>query len=561
PTALSIHGAFLTARFHHHANPHHLDRAIEALQQAVSAVPDDYADRPAYLANCANAFLSRFETGGNADDLDSAVDMAADALTLIPRNASDRPALLANACIALRTRFDVFGELDDIEAAVAAGTVALTLAGDGTTPVHALTLVAAARRSRFATTGSHEDRHLARLAAQIAVERTAPNHPSYPNRATNLAACLLTDFENVGDMAALDESIRLGRSAVRAAPFSIVGAVATNLGNALLTRYELRGNGADLDDAITAAESAVRATPSINPFRPGRSSNLSNALRAKAVARNDNQALDQAIAYGREAALLANPRDPEQASYWSNLGLSLSDRFEINGACADIDEAISAITNADALTPPEHPSHLLYTANLAMALRQRFVAEGAADDIDRAIELLTEATSAVAPEHPHCGAVQLGLANALHSRYLATGEQRDYDTAIQSWRRATDSRSAASIRLTAAESWAVGAREERHWQVAAAGYQRAISLIPEVAWHGLDRSDKELTLTRLSTLTGTAAATALTAAQPDAALECLETGRSVLWAQMLNLHRQSAELHNQYPHLAERLNELSRLIR
>ena len=59
-------------------------------------------------------------------------------------------------------------------------------------------------------------------------------------------------------------------------------------------------------------------------------------------------------------------------------------------------------------------------------------------------------------------------------------------------------------------------------------------LLPLTAWHGLDLATRESQLGEWSGLASEAAAAAIGADEPVLAVELLEAGRSILWAQSLN---------------------------
>jgi hypothetical protein len=98
---------------------------------------------------------------------------------------------------------------------------------------------------------------------------------------------------------------------------------------------------------------------------------------------------------------------------------------------------------------------------------------------------------------------------------------------------------------------AAGVRRTRE---GADGYAQAVALLPEVAWHGLDRATREQQLTHWSGLAADAAACAIADDRLDLAVELLEQGRSVLWTQALTLRDDVTRLAEKAPALAERLN-------
>jgi hypothetical protein len=81
--------------------------------------------------------------------------------------------------------------------------------------------------------------------------------------------------------------------------------------------------------------------------------------------------------------------------------------------------------------------------------------------------------------------------------------------------------------------------------------------LPAVAWRGSDRRSRESQLAEVSGLASDAAACQLAAGNPEAAVEVLETGRAVLWTDMLQLRRGDARLWAERPDVASRLRDLA----
>jgi hypothetical protein len=80
-----------------------------------------------------------------------------------------------------------------------------------------------------------------------------------------------------------------------------------------------------------------------------------------------------------------------------------------------------------------------------------------------------------------------------------------------------------------------------------------VGLLPVLAARDLDRTDSEDMLVRYSGLASEAAACALAAGRPAAALELLEQARAVLWSQVLDTRTDLTVLSQVHPHLATEL--------
>ena len=89
-------------------------------------------------------------------------------------------------------------------------------------------------------------------------------------------------------------------------------------------------------------------------------------------------------------------------------------------------------------------------------------------------------------------------------------------------------------------------------------YELAIDLLDTVVWRGIDRRDQERLLTRYAELPSDAAAIAITAGQPELAVEFLERGRGVLLGRLLDDNADITRLSLINPGQADRLAALLR---
>ena len=85
-----------------------LDRAITAIEQAVTSTADNHPDRVMYLNNLGNVLQSRFERTGSMDDLNRAITTNEQAVESTPDDHPDRAMYLNNLgiCTAEQIRED-----------------------------------------------------------------------------------------------------------------------------------------------------------------------------------------------------------------------------------------------------------------------------------------------------------------------------------------------------------------------------------------------------------------------------------------------------------------------
>jgi len=557
-------GIALVTRFEYAGDSTDLDAAIEAVGKAVGLIPPGDQNLVWALSNMGNALLARFSLSGDSADLEAAIRADKRALDLAAKDDPGLPRYLSNLGPALLERFSQRGSSADLVAAITAGRLAVNLSRRGDPELTArLSNLSMALLTRFEQAGDGADLDAAIAAVQRALDLTPPGDRSRANRLANLGLVLQARFEQAGDGADLDAAIDAMRQAADLTPPAAPdrAAMLSNLGNVLRVRSDRMGDGADLDAAIDAVGKAIELTPADSPDRAGRLSNLGLALHTRFGRTADGTDLDAAVEVGRQAVNLTRPGHSDLDAILSNLAISLRARFERTGDNADLDAAIDAGRHAVELTLPGHPSHPARLSNLGVALRTRFQRAGDHADLEAAIDAGRQAVDLTPDGHSDLAVMLYALGVSLRGRLRQTGDAADLDAAISCWRQASQMPSGvASIRLAAAQAWAVEAATAHRTHLAAEGFAAAVGLLQEVAWHGLERATREQQLERWAGLAAEAATYAILDNNPVAAVEVLEQGRSVLWAQALKLRTDLARLSDTHPDLAERLDSLRKVL-
>ena len=427
-------------------------------------------------------------------------------------------------------------------------------------------------------------------AFRAAVAATSPGHRDYPGYLSNLAISLRARFDLSGDRADLDAVIGAVGQAVTATPAGDPGLAGrlSYLGDALRTRSDWTRNASDLDAAIDADQRAVAVTPPGNSERLDYLSNLGASLRTRFQRARDIADLAAAIDVGRQAVESAPSNHPNRGAFLSHLGLALLRRFEWAGNVADLDAAIDALRQAVAVTAPSNPFRGRFLSNLCGALHTRFEHAGDDTDLDAAIDAARQAVAAFQPGslqhnmslsnlatslrtrftrtgdplgHPARAAFLSNLAGILGTRFEETGDSADLDAVLDCLREASGMPTASpKTRLAAAQVRGAAAAVNGRIDEAAEGFKAAVGLLPEVAWHGLDRAARQEQLAQWTGLAADAAACTVLDGRPELAVELLEQGRSVLWAQALNLRTGLTRLAELHPHLAERLESIRKIL-
>ncbi|AKN74070.1 hypothetical protein QR97_33990 [Streptomyces sp. PBH53] len=575
-----------------------LAAAVVHARDGAAAAPDGYL-RAACLGTLGGALVRQYEDQGDPRALDESVAAGRAALDAlgVPVPAAPDPddtvaeppvggaahavPVLVNLALALRCRHERTGDRGDLAACVAAARTALRLSAPRDTDHPAcLDQLANALQLRAQLTGDAGDVDEAVDAGRKALRRCPPDHPVRGILLNNHARALRLRFEREGDTADLNEAISAIRHGLTTVSPGDAGYVVCHvqLCGLVLLRNRLAADPVDLDTAVAAAAEAVTAAAPGDPHRAMYLNALGIAHQERFAERLDPADIEEAVRAARQAAD-ATPRDhPLYAVCRENLGNSLLTRWAWRlqyGAAgepgpgsgeapvrtaedlADLDDAIAA--HRAALDAAEGVAdRALCLANLGSSLRWRYEHTGLARDAHEAEALLREAVRAT-PESSHVyGQHLFALAQLLNARREHTGGRDGDDAeALALWRRAARLPGAAAAeRIAAATAWGGLAAELGDWAQAVDGMAAAVDLLPLLAWRGLDRTQRERLLADCAGLAQNAAATALAASRPEQAVELLERGRSVLWAQLLEQNTELDALRTAAPALAARLDRV-----
>jgi tetratricopeptide (TPR) repeat protein len=565
-------GIALNARYERTGELSDLDSAVVSFRCALDATPANHPDRAVTLACLCASLRTRFERLGDAADLDRAIAAGHEAVAGTPVGHPSRGAAFSHLGAILAARFERTSNLRDLDEAVAFDREAVAIdreavaAGAATDPNRGswLSNLGDHLRARFERTGALTDLDEAIDVGRKAVDATPAGHVNRGAYLSNLSLVLLFQYEFTGDLADLDEAIDVGRKAVDATPAGHVnrGNFLSNLGGALQARFMRTGQEADLDEAIDVGRKAVDATPAGHPIiRSKHLPNLAAAHWRRFLRAGQRHDLDKAVYLMLEAEATTPADSPHRGMCLFNLGLTLHTRFERTGNMADLDKAIKAIRQAAAVIPTDHREHAKCLSGLSAALRIRSQSSGDLADLDEAIEVGREAVEMTSAEHPYRAVCLAIVANALQGRFEQTGRRADRDEALSLWRSAAGIMSApVGVRVKAARAWGELAADAANHRLAFEGFATAVQLLPRLAWRGVDRATQEYHLAELAGLAVDAAACALEIDQPERAVELLEQGRSILWAQALQTHSDLSGLAEADPELAKRLDKVRRVL-
>ncbi len=597
--ALTFLGRFLGQRNELTGDTAALLEAIDVTRLARDLIPPGHPIQAMNLANLGSLLIVLHERDSDPGVLDESIQVLRTAVDI---GGPDAPHAMSMLSAAYLSRFLLNGHLEDIDESVALGRRAVADGAGHPALPDWLGNLGNAFRLRFNRLGRLADADAAVEMSRHALDITPIGHADRARASHNFGSALLDRYRRTSDANDLDGGVTAMREAVTLAAPGTFGAELTRsaLGRALTDRYERYGVAANLDEAIVEIRKALNALGATALARPGTLNNLAAALHFRSHLTGSSTDLDDAIGACREALRLSEPGSDDATNARLNLGYLLTSRYLIATRRADLDEAIAVLrTAATWVAAARRPSvqlnlanalgfryrhsrdtadldesiavvraagddpevgplrRLRYHAALGSALSTRFSHTGAREDIEDAIALLRNVVQNTASDEPE----QAMRLHFLGTALLYRGDPQDRAEALQTARRTAATQAApSSLRLDAALRWAGMAVEDGDPHTALEGYERALPLLPLLAWRALSRADQERQLTEATGVSSDASAVAIIVGDPQRAAELLEAGRAVLWSQVLDTRSDLAALRQVRPELANRVEEVRTLL-
>ncbi|WP_158633288.1 CHAT domain-containing protein [Amycolatopsis sp. WAC 04182] len=535
-----------------------LAEAIEIGRDVLARTQDEEANRAYALITLGTLLALRFERTGDVGVLTESIEVLRRGVAAAGPNDAITANALSELAHALRGRFSILAESADLNEAIEAAERATTL--PGTTPAERsaqFTALAVGLLTRSLATGDLDD-----LDAAVDLGREAARAPNWHVASAinlmTLGLALWSRFDRTGTVSDLNAAIdALFEAAEDAHPGHIMRPIMlTNLSNALRTRAGLLGSVADLDAAVEAGRSAVAAAPADHPAVPMCLMNLGTALHLRYLEKQDTADLDAAVAALNEAVDRSTPQSPNRREILINLAGLLRTRRDRRPSRDALDRAVALVREAIAITDVTHSMYPLCVLSLSTVLHTRYDRGGDDADAAESIESARRAIDRLTAGDPRVAVAWVTLGR-LHERRRVEG-RRDVDAAVAAYRTAVESPAAApTYRAAAARLWAETAVRHRDWTSATEAFGVAVALLPNVAWHGIERDARERRLTMWEGLARVAAAAALEAGDPGRAVELLEQGRSVLWSQALQTRDDLSMLRERDRALHDRLRAVA----
>lgn len=566
----------LSTRYERTGSPDDLAEAIERGRAAVTASVPGTGGHAMHSHNLALAHSRRHQLLGDPADLDEAVRLVRETLPALARHLPHRvqQARITFAEL-LEDRYTSTSSRADLEEAL---LILRDVADHIPSSGPDATALSASCGALLTNLAQHVDDPGPLLEeglrlSRAALDGTPAAHDSLPVRQAQLGSALAQFYRLTGDLDALNEAIVLGQEAVRRRPPGRLdrSGMMSSLALRLRERFARSGDVADLDDATALERGALDLIPADAPRRAQALANLAGSLTQHARVTGRAEELDEAVDLARAAVEATAPGDFDGARRRTVLAICLTYRFEACGDTADLTEAVRLArdTLAQGITDDEMGPTL--RSDLAVTLLAGFQHTRDPAILSETIGQLELAAAAFPADHPARCVALTNLGTALVDRAELTGDRTDLDAALAHWRDAARTASGPPPnRLVAATSWAsragaaaLAARATesaedaaRRTREALTAFTEAVTLLPLVAWRGLDRPAQERHLAERLGLACEAAAWAVESGAPERGLELLEQGRSVLWAQLLDTRTEFDDLRTARPDLAARLEAL-----
>lgn len=507
-----------------------VQEAIE-LDRAAMATLDE-SEELSIVDSCSRLALALFlyyqETGLPAA-LEESISLSQRAVQLCPVEHSWRPSLVRELALSLQHRADVGGDLGDLEKAYNVGSELLKL--------------------------------------------NPPGHPLFHKSLADQAEALCLYFLKTNQVSYLDEAIEKSQQALSAYPSAEENYVlVSRLGKYILERHLHLHDPTALAEALDLMERSLKLIPDdMTSTRTDRARVLTNFGVALSMHANGNLAMhDKAVALARDTLAMYEGNGSERvyalcqlATNLCNRAVSLSDV----PAFMDLGQAVECGRSAMAICAERGQNQADVMINLSISLRAYYTRGGAPQCLEEAIQLQQQAMELSAPgTGTYMNALEQ-LANSLLNLYDESKNISDLEAGVAHFETFANSeglsprirltRLALRIRTLIDDLSDLTDQARPRFAAALRMCRATVSLLPRVAYNGLESSSQLAVLSDVQSLGADGAIVALALGNTEKALELLEEARAVFWAQALRLRTPLGDLP---AHEADRLSRLFRIL-
>ena len=514
PVILINLAAMLGIQFQRTDSTDTLNRAVDVINMAVDATPQDHPNRAELLNNFRRCLDIRFRRTGSIDDLDRLIDVTSTALHTIPQDHPDRAQMLDNLGNWLTIQSERTGSIDNLNRAVDIISAALNATPQGHSNRAAfLKTFGNSLGTRFQRTGSMDDLNCAVDSISTALDIIPEDHTGRAGLLDSLGTWLGLRFERTGSMDDLNRAIDVTSMAanvnITTQDHTSRAGRLNNLGNWIGRRFERTGSINDLNRAVNAATMAVDIIPHDHPGR----------------------------------AIILN-----------NLGDHLAIRFQVTGSIDALNRAIdvtSMAVNVN-ITPYDQAKQAGFLHNLSMQLSMRFKRTGSINDLTRAVDTASIAINITPHDHPDRADRLRNFGDLLGTQSQRTNSINDLNHRLLLYKEGWSCNNAPTpsrIRLARAAANILASQQK--WDESSQLLEEAVKLLPTLSPRSLNHTDKQHMLAESAGLASMAAAIALkTENHPSHALQLLELGRGIIASLLMDMRADISNLHYKHPDLA-----------
>lgn len=545
--------------------------ALRLLYQALSMNPDAYARDPQFLAQLGACLIERLYIEGNWEDFRLCEQYFEDALDLLPCLHPDRSRVLSYLGQACQLAFDLTRDFKYIHRALGYLREALELQSKGH-PRRALSLLRLtnALEVRYTQLGNPIDLDDSISVLHEALELIPAGHLGRAFALSVQGRRLGQKFELCGDIEYLERSVVFYREAVSlSAPADHrYQLFISELGDVLFRIYRHSGESQVLHEAIELHRKLLSrkyGKPIVLPlgiYETTISLSLGRALQQKYHDFGCVSSLNEAVALYLECIEHGIPDFYLRSRLLHQYARALHLQHCHQPCAAKIDEAIRLFNCVLELRPPGHTERHLTILDLVTTLCTRFGLDGKVEDVSVALELLQEIPKILPFGHP---GRPLGVFLLARLFLLRGSPYLSYSEAVQLLLNGLcDAGCHPQVRLEEAMltlqniTGASDIDRAPHAARILDAYRLTVTMLPRVAFFGLSQQSKLRVLSKASDLASIAAVHAMRMDDVEAAVELLEEGRAVFWAQHLKLRTPFEALPKD---LSERLRLISAELR
>lgn len=558
------------------SEPEMISEALAAMEGLILEEATDI-DKAKYFYSRCRLQYARYKQSSDAKWLEDALEDARKSLALSSSRNAMRSIVLGKLSEVLSQSAEYHMRIEEMDEAIEYANEAISITMDlPARQASAYNTLGKCLDTKFTLFGDEDSLHASLKVKRDTLDLLPPGHNDRPTRVHALAIALRRFFEQSGDAADLDESIKLEREA-----FAILDAkkdpdrsmAMDGLSHSLSMRARLTGNSHDVEEAVEASKAAVAAALPGSTQRSSYLNSLANRLSSRYSLHNNRQDLDEAIEAVNEAVSASAGDTSSEVVYLVTLSNCLATRFELSKEESDLDESLKAIRTVLDLCTLTNPARHGYRHNLGLRLHKKY--ETTADEEQRvkflqeAHDIEAEVVESLPENHPDLPGYLTILAT--RQLYLALfmdpkdepalyGQLR---TAGETFVRAYKMTYATPLqRITNGDFASVCLLPLDEWENVANILSDCVRMFRLVSPPSLDEQDRQRQLRGLSGISTRAATCYICLGRLDEALEVLEAGRGIManiamgyHANLTPINQADPDLHDQYVKLR---NSISR---